>query len=434
MRNPSISVKGLGKRYRLGQREPYKTLRDAVTNAVVAPFRHARGSSAAANDSHAVRPTREYIWALRNVSFEIPGGEAVGIIGPNGAGKTTLLKILSRITEPTEGMARVRGRVGSLLEVGTGFHFELTGRENVYLNGAILGMRKNEIDRRFDEIVKFTEIEKFIDTPVKRYSDGMRVRLGFAVAAHLQPEILLVDEVLAVGDAAFQRKCLSKMGDVVSEGRTVLLVSHNMASIQSLCTQAFALSRGTLFASGDVNDVIARYIESIGNLEVVSVAERTDRRGNGRLRFVGLAISGAANPNDIVQCGAPVTFELTYEGRAPLRNVVAELLFYDQYGNCLLVANSGFVGKQFEEIPERGSFLCHFDNFPFMPGVYHLRLCCDVNGIEADNIKNAATIQVVEGDFNGSGKLPPKGWGHIAVPHDWDVRATVQTESGVTER
>src|SRR5437773_366672 len=230
----AIRCQGLGKQYRLGPRQRYRALRDALPALALAPFRGLRSAIGFG------RPTAQgaTLWALRDVSFEVSAGEIVGIIGANGAGKSTLLKILSRITEPTEGEAEIHGRVGSLLEVGTGFHPELTGRDNTYLNGAILGMRKTEIDGKFAEIVAFAEIEKFIDTPVKHYSSGMYVRLAFAVAAHLEAEILVVDEVLAVGDAAFQKKCLGKMGDVAHEGRTVLFVSHNMNAVKSLCGRA----------------------------------------------------------------------------------------------------------------------------------------------------------------------------------------------------
>jgi len=252
----AIHVDSLSKRYRIqqGARARYGTLRDALVEAVRAPFRRRSSPGFAGNDS--------CIWALKDVSFEVKRGEVVGIIGRNGAGKTTLLKILARITEPTEGYAEVRGRVGSLLEVGTGFHPELTGRENIYLNGAILGMKKAEIDRKFDEIVAFAEIEKFIDTPVKFYSSGMYVRLAFAVAAHLDPEILLVDEVLAVGDAQFQKKCLGKMGEVAGEGRTVLFVSHNMGAISSLTERTIYLEEGKLKLLASTESVIAAYIAS----------------------------------------------------------------------------------------------------------------------------------------------------------------------------
>ena len=253
-----IRVEDLSKQYRIGGPQGYKTIRESLVEAVQAPFR--RLSSIVRGQSSTV--SNETIWALKDVSFEVKRGEVVGIIGRNGAGKTTLLKVLSRITEPTEGWAEIHGRVASLLEVGTGFHPELTGRENIYLNGAILGMKRVEIERKFDEIVAFAEIEKFIDTPVKHYSSGMYVRLAFAVAAHLEPEILLVDEVLAVGDYEFQKKCLGKVGEVSREGRTVLLVSHNMSSLLGLCQRAVLLREGKVVADGPATRVVDQYLQS----------------------------------------------------------------------------------------------------------------------------------------------------------------------------
>src|SRR5881396_3770163 len=264
MSDIAIRCEGLSKQYRIGQQERYKALRDVITDAAVAPFRRlgsaiSNGTKANGNASairNAKSEIRNSIWALDDVSFEVNRGEVVGIIGRNGAGKSTLLKILSRITEPTEGEVEIVGRVGSLLEVGTGFHPELTGRENIYLNGAILGMGKREIKKKFDRIVDFAETAKFVDTPVKRYSSGMYVRLAFAVAAHLDPEILIVDEVLAVGDAEFQKKCLGKMGEVARGGRTVLFVSHNMTAIRALCERGLLLEDGILLKNGTTEDAI----------------------------------------------------------------------------------------------------------------------------------------------------------------------------------
>jgi lipopolysaccharide transport system ATP-binding protein len=259
MNDIAVRVQDLSKRYRIGRaRRRHDTLRDALVTGLRAPVdRLRRGGSSCGSSRGRFEDT---IWALKDVTFQVQRGEVLGIIGRNGAGKTTLLKILSRITEPTKGRAEIHGRVGSLLEVGTGFHPELTGRENVYLNGAILGMRKAEIDRKFDEIVDFAEIEQFLDTPVKRYSSGMYVRLAFAVAAHLEPEILVVDEVLAVGDVEFQKKCMGRMGKVAQGGRTVLFVSHNMAAIQDLCNRSLLLQDGTLGLVGGVREVIGQYL------------------------------------------------------------------------------------------------------------------------------------------------------------------------------
>ena len=254
----AIRAESLSKRYRLGSRERYRTLRDTLMDTLMAPFRRSRRS---ANDAD------ENFWALKDVSFEVKHGEVIGVIGRNGAGKSTLLKILSRITEPTEGQVSIHGRIASLLEVGTGFHPELSGRDNIYLNGAILGMKKAEIRRKFDEIVAFAEVEKFIDTPVKHYSSGMYVRLAFVVAAHLEPEILVVDEVLAVGDSAFQKKCIGKMGDVAKMGKTVLLVSHSMASIAALCHSAILLDSGRAVFFGPVEQAIDRYLSGMADPE-----------------------------------------------------------------------------------------------------------------------------------------------------------------------
>lgn len=262
MNDIAIRTENLSKLYRVGQYVGYKTLREGLANVFYAPFRRLR--SAGADSRPEPQNPDEYIWALKDISFEIKQGEAVGIIGRNGAGKTTLLKVLTRITVPTEGYAEIHGRVGSLLEVGTGFHPELTGRENVYLNGAVLGMKKKEIDRRFDEIVEFAEVEKFIDTPLKRFSTGMKVRLAFSVAAHLEPEILLVDEVLAVGDVGFQKRCLGKMDDVARGGRTVLFVSHNMGMISTLCEKAILLNQGRIEFMGPTQQAINAYLAKFG--------------------------------------------------------------------------------------------------------------------------------------------------------------------------
>lgn len=427
--DPAIRVEGLGKRYRIGEFEPYATLRDAIASrfSMRTKKAHERGSPNAG--AAPVQASADYIWALRNVSLTVEQGQAVGLIGPNGAGKTTLLKILSRITEPTEGWAAIRGRVRSLLEVGTGFHMELTGRENVYLNGAILGMTRAESESKFEEIVDFAEVRDFIDTPVKRYSDGMRVRLGFAVAAHLQPEVILVDEVLAVGDAAFQRKCLGKMGEVVSEGRTVVLVSHNMAAIQNLCTVAYGLSHGRVFASGDASDVIAQYLESHDRSLPVPLASRTDRRGSGKIRLTSFSITGAISSPTTAQCGVPTSIEIAYRGEPALRNVDIDMLFFNRFGECVLVVGTSFVGKDFEKLPRQGAFVCRFEKFPLLPGVYNVNLNCGINSIAADVIKNAATIQVVEGDYYRSGKIPSRGY--VAVPYDWEV--TSPSEPSQTE-
>lgn len=282
MSNTAIRVESLSKQYKIGVAKPrHNTLRDEIMEGLTSLFR--RNGHGAAADGHD-GPPADTIWALKDIFFEVKKGDAMGIIGRNGAGKSTLLKILSRITEPTRGRAEIHGRVGSLLEVGTGFHSELTGRENIYLNGAILGMKKAEIDRKFDEIVAFAEVEKFIDTPVKRYSSGMYVRLAFAVAAHLEPEILIVDEVLAVGDTSFQNKCLGRMGTVAREGRTVLFVSHNLGAISNLCTTGIWIDKGEVTQQGQVRPVIDAYLKS---QKITGQADSKDwnRLGSGEARI-----------------------------------------------------------------------------------------------------------------------------------------------------
>lgn len=314
MSQPQIIVEGISKRYRIGvAAERYPTFREAIVGAVKAPLRRWRQLRESGNGE-------DTIWALKDVSFEVQPGEVLGIIGRNGAGKTTLLKILSRITEPTEGIARLRGRVASLLEVGTGFHPELSGRENIYLNGAILGMKRAEIDRKFDDIVAFAEVEKFLDTPVKRYSSGMYVRLAFAVAAHLEPEILIVDEVLAVGDAVFQKRCLGKMQDVASsEGRTVLFVSHNMVAVQNLCPRAIWIDGGELQQDGAAGTVVGEYLSGVQS----RVTERVwpdfeSAPGNETVRIRRAAIETAGgSENGPITTRTPLDVVFEFWNRKP---------------------------------------------------------------------------------------------------------------------
>jgi lipopolysaccharide transport system ATP-binding protein len=343
----------------------------------------------------------------------------VGVIGRNGAGKSTLLKILSRITEPTEGEVEIAGRVGSLLEVGTGFHQELTGRENIYLNGAILGMTRREIDRKFDEIVTFSEIGKFLDTPVKHYSSGMRMRLAFAVAAHLEPEILLVDEVLAVGDAAFQRKCLGKIGDIAREGRTVLFVSHQMAAIQKLCSRAVLLEHGRLTIQGDCRQVIDRYLSSIASEPVSSLRERADRKGSGIIRFQSVEFRGDGDKMvTLFQSGATAGFVLNFcnSAGATLRNVEIALGIDDIRGQRIALLSNEFSGDYFDEVPTHVTALeVRIPRLPLLPGRYSLSVFAWVNGAAADWIANAEYFDVAPGDFYGSGKLPPEG--HLLIEY-----------------
>ena len=426
MTDVAILAEGLSKRYRLGQLNTARDMRDLISDALYAPFRIgrrlARGESA-----RAPKPRPEgRLWALKDVSFEIKRGEVVGVIGRNGAGKTTLLKLLSRITEPTEGIATIHGRIGSLLEVGTGFHPELTGRENVFLNGAILGMRRAEIRSKFDAIAEFSGVEKFLDTPVKRYSTGMQVRLAFAVAAHLEPEILLVDEVLAVGDAAFQRKCLGKMETVATEGRTVFLVSHNMEAITSLATRAMWIDGGELRLDGDPHDVVRSYLATTRpELGAISLAERNDRWGPGPIRFTSLEIRDAVGtPIDTVHAGETIEFVLSYVSREQLRNVSPSIQICDQNDNPLIQFASRFTAEDFETLPQEGRLVCQVPRFPLTPGSYRIDVSATVNSPtvrdSGDEVRSAAMLEVVTGDFFNTGRPAPNHV-HFQALHSWST-------------
>jgi lipopolysaccharide transport system ATP-binding protein len=356
MSDIAIRCEGLSKQYSIGERESYKALRDVITDGVASPFRRLRsalarnggtnsnGSHSALSTQHSALPSetqnsklesQNSIWALDDVSFEVKRGEVIGIIGRNGAGKSTLLKILSRITKPTRGHAEIYGRVGSLLEVGTGFHPELSGRENIYLNGAILGMRKAEIDRKFDEMVSFAEIERFIDTPVKRYSSGMYVRLAFAVAAHMATEILLVDEVLAVGDAGFQKRCLGKMGQIAKEeGRTVFFVSHNLQAIKSLCNLGLLMDHGRASPLGKPADLIGRYISEVnrptGNHFVRGADEKLPEANGIVLQRV--SVCSEAEGDELIDLETPLKIEIEFRNLIPHRKIVVNLSLYSVDG------------------------------------------------------------------------------------------------------
>ena len=424
MTDHAIVVEGLGKRYSLSAaRERHDTLRDQIMDSLRSIFRSNGHRSASGQ-----RPdSSNTIWALKNISFEIKHGEVVGIIGRNGAGKSTLLKILSRITDPTTGRVEIYGRVGSLLEVGTGFHGELTGRENIYLNGAILGMRRGEIENKFDQIVAFAEVEKFIDTPVKRYSSGMYVRLAFAVAAHLEPELLIVDEVLSVGDAAFQRKCLGKMSDVAREGRTVLFVSHNMLAVKHLCGRALLLEGGCTVADDTSEVVIGKYLDDISTCKSTSLGERTDREGDQRLKFLAYQLlDSCRNALASVNAGQDLRIAFRYESqnREPLKNVHVAIGINGKYDERLTHLSTNVSGEDFAEIPSKGVIICHIPRLPLLPGKYSFNLFSTVSGEISDWIQNAGTFEVVYGDFFGSGRLPPQDGSSFLTEHSWEVRST----------
>jgi len=414
MSDIAIRVEKLSKQFKIGVgKVQHDTLRDQIAGGVRSIVRPRRSPSGIRTETFS---------ALTDVSFEVKKGEVVGIIGRNGAGKSTLLKILSRITEPTSGFADIHGRVASLLEVGTGFHPELSGRENIYLNGAILGMKRVEIGRKFDDIVDFAEVGQFIDTPVKHYSSGMYVRLAFAVAAHLEPEILLIDEVLAVGDIAFQKKCLGKMGDVARDGRTILFVSHNMAAVAGLCSGAHMLAQSRLVCSGNTSDVIAAYLSSFQLSSRATLIDRRDRKGNGKLTFTDVEfLSETGTPIEIIQSGRDVQFSVGYKSLETQRNVEVSVELFAQSGQCMLIMNSEMVGVAFDSIPSTGRFTCRIERFPLSPGQYHLTLFCRVNGSIADWVQHAALVIVEGGDFYGTGRLPPSSHGGFLVAQDWNI-------------
>lgn len=401
MNDTAIKVENIGKMYRIGAaQERHDTLRDAL----VARFRRV-GQPKDAN----------ILWALKDVSFEVERGAVVGVIGRNGAGKSTLLKILSRITEPTTGFAEIHGRVGSLLEVGTGFHPELTGRENIYLNGAILGMRRVEIDRKFDEIVAFSEIERFLDTPVKRYSSGMYVRLAFAVAAHLEPEILLVDEVLAVGDAAFQKKCLGKMGDVAKEGRTVLFVSHNMAAVQTLCQRVFWIDAGRLKAQGGVHEIVTAYLRA--GLGEDGASERIwpdleTAPGNETVRLRRIAVRPEDGvPGDVITMQTPLCIEVEYWNLLPEEHLHTTLHIFNDQG---IVAFT--TGAQIDPVlhnrPPVGLFrsVCHIPGSLLNSGFHHIGLFfvrdSESTTYQQDGVIGFEVVDNAERKFAWFGKEP----------------------------
>lgn len=373
MSNTIIRVENLGKKYVIGhqKQERYTALRDVIANGAKSLGRRLL-KPLGKGDSD---PTVEEFWALKDVSFEIQQGDRVGIIGRNGAGKSTLLKILSRITEPTQGSIRIKGRVASLLEVGTGFHPELTGRENIYLNGAILGMSKAEIKRKFDEIVAFAEVEKFLDTPVKRYSSGMYVRLAFAVAAHLEPEILVVDEVLAVGDVQFQKKCLGKMEEVGKEGRTVLFVSHNMGTITQLCTRAIHLSFGQIEHIGNVNSVVSRYL-TFGNINSSSlqlIDKGKTNIKNKKMLFHKISIidqDGVGSTELDVR--HPFYLDLEYEFKKTLKNIELSVRLYTNDGRPVLTTSQSDCSPESLGLRNIGVYqaIIKFPAMFLMPGSY----------------------------------------------------------------
>ena len=424
----AISVENLSKSYLVGHNaaksDRYVSLRDVVAN----------------NARNLVRKTRDMIngraivhgdeveefWALKDVSFEINRGDRVGIIGRNGAGKSTLLKTLSRITEPTKGRIKIAGRVASLLEVGTGFHPELTGRENIFLNGAILGMTHWEIQRKFDEIVDFAGVERFLDTPVKRYSSGMYVRLAFSVAAHLESEILIVDEVLAVGDAQFQKKCMGKMQEIGKNDRTVLFVSHNIAAITNLCGKGIYLNSGKLHTTGNTNDAVNAYINDQSLNPSTQLFERKDRKGTGIAKFHSIKVNSCNNIiNNNVACGQNVIIRIKLTSK--INNYILERPVFgigidNSIGQRVLHFSNETVGKYFAKIDtESNQIIIDIPKLPLAPGIYTISAFLSSDGVITDWVQNAESFNVEPGDFYETGKLPSADQGFYFADYSMKI-------------
>ena len=407
----AIEFENISKQYRLGLVSTHTLAHDIrrfwITNVLGKEDPYLKIGE---TNDRSTKGSSEYVWALRDINFKVEQGDVVGIIGKNGAGKSTLLKLLSKVTGPTTGTIRAKGRIGSLLEVGTGFHSEMTGRENIFLNGAILGMSKQEIARKLDEIVDFSGCERYIDTPVKRYSSGMMVRLGFAVAAHLDPEILVVDEVLAVGDAEFQKKAIGKMQDVSKgEGRTVLFVSHNMASIRALCNHGVLLSKGSVEFIGGVNECVDLYLRDCkGNMQK-QICDRKDRFGTQEARIIDLYFTetDTEKPLEMVVSGMNVDIHLVYESKIDYEYAIASLDICDMKENCISYVNSKITGNSIPIHKGHGEIVCSIKKLPLNFGEYAISCSLmDAVGSYFDDVTNAKIIKVVEGRFYETGLMP----------------------------
>ncbi|MBE9063612.1 ABC transporter ATP-binding protein [cf. Phormidesmis sp. LEGE 11477] len=419
MSDTVIRVEKLGKKYILKHQkaEKYTVLRDVLARKTVSVRDYV------VTGRNKVLRKREDFWALQDISFEVKQGDVVGIIGRNGAGKSTLLKILSRIVEPTIGFAEVRGRIASLLEVGTGFHPELTGRENIFLNGAILGMRKSEISRKFDEIVDFSEVERFLDTPVKRYSSGMYVRLAFAIAAHLEPEILVVDEVLAVGDIAFQQKCLGKMENVASqEGRTVLFVSHNIGSIDALCKSSLVLDGGKAIYRGNIDEAIRLYVESSTSRNISDLRDRRDREGLGRFKATKVRVSESEDNSGDLSKNKRIKIFIKYESKERVRNPRIIIGVYDQMNAGIIRLDTDVSGSFTKLMRASGEIECETEHLNLVPGQYRINLALYQQSILEDYIKDAAQFTVSDSNFFGIGKTFEPRLAKVLIRHSWRIQ------------
>lgn len=417
MSNPIIQVEGLSKRYRIGVNDAEATsLRQTVTSTLRSPFRYLLEMTRPPTE-------QETLWALRDISFQVAEGEVVGLVGRNGAGKSTLLKILARITEPTKGRARLHGRVGSLLEVGTGFHPDLTGRENVYMNGTILGMKKQEIDRKFDEIVAFSEVEKFLDTPVKRYSSGMQVRLAFAVAAHLEPEILIVDEVLAVGDAAFRAKCLGKMSDIARQGRTILFVSHSTSAIATLTDWCMVLQQGQITYMGSTEEALRRYLsEGYQGGNHWRASERT----NDPMQILEAEISSnnSLSERDFdVQSNLHI--QITYAVRAPIENYIVAVMMHAADGTLLMSTEDIDTNDSLLKKRNTGTFTSSvfFPGGWLNKGDYYIRVSCGKAGQAPLNNVEALRFSLID---LGNHEIRAHRRGYLLPTLEWETQLSAE--------
>jgi lipopolysaccharide transport system ATP-binding protein len=427
---PMIKVKALGKLYRLGERQGYTSFRETIISAAKAPLRRFNSRNGNHADSRG-----SHIWALRDISFEVMPGDVLGIVGRNGGGKSTLLKILSRITHPTEGRVELFGRVGSLLEVGTGFHPELTGRENIFLNGAILGMRRAEIAKKFDEIVDFSGVETFLDTPVKRYSSGMYVRLAFAVAAHLEPEILLVDEVLAVGDIEFQNKCLGKMGEIARGGRTVLFVSHNMLAVEALCKSAIFLEAGGLKAAGRPINVVSEYTKSVTSAGAMfaDLRDHPGRRLESTPLMMEVSVTSKGDEPSVVRMGDGIDIAVKFKLPVAMRPCCGFTVKTDRGARIFNISDRHSNQLLAADPSDSGVLTCSIARLPLLPGRYLLDLWLEDFALTsrfADMVTDACWFEITPANLLGSGKLPPSTEGPVFLTGDWSLRPGARGGSG----
>ena len=419
-----ISVEDVSKIYRIGKQNiENETFFGMMTSILKKPFENYSRIKNLTSFDDVNKDNEDIIWALRNISFEVPKGEVIGIIGENGAGKSTLLKILAKITVPTSGNIKMKGRVASLLEVGTGFHPELTGRENIYLNGSILGMNKEEINSKLETIIEFSGIRKFIDTPIKRYSSGMGVRLAFSVAAHLEPEILLIDEVLAVGDVGFQKKCIGKMNQIASHGRTVLFVSHNMGAIKNLCTSVLLIKNGEIEYIGETDKGISKYLSSFLNVQK-TLSNTENRIGSGEIIVESITVEDEEGNNiKSVISGSAIKFCLHFKKTIEndLNEIITSLSITNEMGVPIFNHHSRLSGYKFNKIPQEGTFYCSIPKVPLPASNYFISYSIMKDGKYIDKITSAISINVINGNFYKSSETPPSTHGVCLVDANWSI-------------